>query len=98
MSCVRWSPNGKAIQYLVTQKGVTVGATNVGRKAETAYPIHYQPNLRLQLALDHTRLLMTRGDITSDAVLLHRRKSLHFGVSSVLDAENRPLSENELKA
>jgi eukaryotic-like serine/threonine-protein kinase len=69
---VRWSPSGKGLQYVMTQNG----AANLweqplagGRPKQLTRFTNGQI-FDFNWSLDHTWLLVTRGDINSDAVLL----------------------------
>jgi hypothetical protein len=68
----RWSPDGSGLQYLVTQNG----ATNIWEQSLAGGDPKQLTNFTSGLIFDftwssdHQRLLMTRGDVTSDVVLL----------------------------
>jgi eukaryotic-like serine/threonine-protein kinase len=70
---VRWSPSGSGLQYLVTQNG----ATNLwerplaGGKPKQLTRFKTGQVFDFNWSLDHTRLLLTRGNVSSDAVLLN---------------------------
>jgi len=69
---VRWSPAGASLQYLVTQNGATniwdqplaVGKPKQVTKFTSGHIFDFN------WSSDHRRLLFTRGDVTSDVVLL----------------------------
>lgn len=69
---VKWSPSGKGLQYLLTRNG----ATNLWEQPLAGgKPKHVSRFATGQIfdfnwSLDHTRLLLTRGNVTRDAVLL----------------------------
>lgn len=69
---VRWSPAGASLQYLVTQNG----ATNIweqsltGGKPKQLTKFTSGRIFDFNWSSDHRRLLLTRGDVTSDVVLL----------------------------
>jgi eukaryotic-like serine/threonine-protein kinase len=68
----RWSPDGSGLQDLVTQNG----ATNIWEQSLAGGDPRQLTNFTSGLIFDftwssdHQRLLMTRGDVTSDVVLL----------------------------
>jgi DNA-binding winged helix-turn-helix (wHTH) protein/Tol biopolymer transport system component len=70
---VRWSPSGTALQYLVTQNG----ATNVweqaleGGKPKQLTKFTSGRIFDFSWSSDNRRLFLTRGDVTSDVVLLN---------------------------
>ena len=70
---VRWSPTGTGLQYLVTQDG----ATNVweqaleGGKPKQLTKFTSGRIFDFSWSSDSRRLLLTRGDVTSDVVLLN---------------------------
>ena len=72
-SRVRWSPNGSGLQYLVTQNG----ATNVweqaleGGKPKQLTKFTSGRIFDFSWSSDNRRLFLTRGDVTSDVVLLN---------------------------
>jgi Tol biopolymer transport system component/DNA-binding winged helix-turn-helix (wHTH) protein len=72
---VRWSPSGKGLQYVMTQNG----AANLWEQPLAAgKPKQLTRFTSGQIfdfnwSLDHTRLLLTRGDVSSDAILLGYR-------------------------
>ena len=69
---VRWSPAGAALQYLVTQNG----ATNIweqplaGGKPKQLTKFTSGRILDFNWSSDHRRLLLIRGDVTGDVVML----------------------------
>ena len=69
---LRWSPGGEGLQYLVTHNGVT----NIWEQPLSGGPTkqltHFTEGqiFDFSWSLDHTRLLLTRGNVNSDAVLL----------------------------
>jgi hypothetical protein len=69
---VHWSPNGIALQYLMTQHG----ATNiweqplVGGEPKQLTQFDSGRIFDFTWSFDHRRLFLARGDITSDVVLL----------------------------
>jgi Tol biopolymer transport system component len=69
---VKWSPSGKGLQYLLTRNG----ATNLweqplaGGKPKQVTRFASSQIFHFNWSLDHTRLLLTRGNVTSDAVSL----------------------------
>jgi eukaryotic-like serine/threonine-protein kinase len=69
---VHWSPNGMALQYLMTQHG----ATNIweqplaGGKPKQLTRFTSGRIFDFTWSFDHRRLFLARGDITSDVVLL----------------------------
>jgi Tol biopolymer transport system component len=69
---VRWSPNGAGLQYVVTQSG----AGNIweqplaGGKAKQLTHFTTGQIFDFNWSSDRTRLLLTRGNVNSDAVLL----------------------------
>jgi DNA-binding winged helix-turn-helix (wHTH) protein/dipeptidyl aminopeptidase/acylaminoacyl peptidase len=70
---VRWSPNGSGLQYLLTQDG----ATNVweqaleGGKPKQLTKFTSGRIFDFSWSSDNRRLFLTRGDVTSDVVLLN---------------------------
>lgn len=70
---VRWSPNGNGLQYLVTQNG----ATNLweqaleGGKPKQLTKFTSGRIFDFSWSSDKRRLFLTRGDVTSDVVLLN---------------------------
>ena len=50
-ACLRWSPDGKSLQSLVTRNGVTehLGTSGRGRDAETNDQVYVGPDFRFQL-------------------------------------------------
>ena len=75
-SGLRWAPDWKAVQYLVTKKGVT----NVWEQPLTGGAPKQVTNFDSGLIFDFSwspdwqRLLMTRGEISSDAILLSKTR------------------------
>jgi Tol biopolymer transport system component len=71
-SRVRWSPTGTALQYLITHDGVA----NIweqplrGGKPKQLTKFTSEQIFDFNWSSDRRRLLLTRGDITSDVVLL----------------------------
>ena len=69
---VRWSPSGTSLQYLVTLNG----ATNIwdqplaGGKPRQLTKFTSGRIFDFNWSSDHRRLLLTRGDVSSDVVLL----------------------------
>jgi DNA-binding winged helix-turn-helix (wHTH) protein/Tol biopolymer transport system component len=69
---VRWSPSGNGLQYVMTQNG----AANLweqplaGGNPKQLTRFTTGQIFDFNWSLDHTRLLLTRGDVSSDAVLL----------------------------
>jgi Tol biopolymer transport system component len=69
---VRWSQAGTSLQYLVTQDG----ATNLweqplaGGKPKQLTKFSSGRIFNFNWSSDHRKLLLTRGDVTSDVVLL----------------------------
>jgi hypothetical protein len=69
---VRWSPAGASLQYLVTQNG----ASNIleqplaGGKPKKLTKFTSGLIFDFRWSSDHQRLLLTRGDVTSDVVLI----------------------------
>jgi len=69
---VRWSPTGTGLQYLATQKG----ATNIweqplaGGDPKQLTKFTSGRIFDFNWSSDHQRLLLSRGDVTSDVVLL----------------------------
>ncbi len=69
---VRWSPAGASLQYLVAQNG----ATNIweqpfaGGKPKQLTKFTSGRILNFSWSSDHRRLLLTRGDVASDVVML----------------------------
>jgi Tol biopolymer transport system component len=69
---VRWSTTGTGLQYLVTQNG----ATNIweqpiaGGRPKQLTKFASGRIFDFTWSSDHRRLLLTRGDVTSDVVLL----------------------------
>jgi Tol biopolymer transport system component len=71
-SRIRWSPAGTSLQYLVTHDG----ATNIWEQALTGGKPQQLTEFtsgrifNFSWSADRRRLLLTRGDVTSDVVLL----------------------------
>ena len=71
-SCLRWSPDGKALQYLLTQGDVT----NVWDQPLSGGPPHQVTRFTagrifdFNWTADGKQLLLSRGEVTSDVVLL----------------------------
>lgn len=69
---VRWSPDGKSLQYLLTREG----ATNLWEQpllgAEAKPLTEFTSGLIFDFSWssDHTKLLLTRGSVSSDVILL----------------------------
>jgi Tol biopolymer transport system component len=69
---VRWSPSGRGFEYVWTQNG----AANLweqplaGGQPKQLTRFTNGQIFDFNWSLDHTRLLLTRGDVSSDAVLL----------------------------
>ena len=69
---VRWSPSGKGFEYVMTQNE----AANIweqplaGGKPKQLTRFTTGQIFDFNWSLDHTRLLLTRGDVSSDAILL----------------------------
>jgi DNA-binding winged helix-turn-helix (wHTH) protein/Tol biopolymer transport system component len=69
---VRWSPDGKSLQYLLTREG----ATNLWEQpllgAEAKQLTEFTSGLIFDFSWssDHTKLLLTRGSVSSDVILL----------------------------
>ena len=69
---VRWSPRGKGFEYVMTQNE----AANIweqplaGGKPKQLTRFTTGQIFDFNWSLDHTRLLLTRGDVSSDAILL----------------------------
>jgi Tol biopolymer transport system component len=69
---IQWSPAGDALRYLATQNG----ATNIweqalaGGKPKQLTRFNSGRIFDFNWPSDHQRLLLIRGDVTSDAVLL----------------------------
>ena len=69
---VRWSSDGKGLQYLLTRKGVT----NLWQQSLTEGKPKQLTNFTtgtifdFNWSSDHSRLLLTRGDVNGDVVLL----------------------------
>lgn len=72
ISRVRWSPAGNSLQYLVTHNG----ATNIweqaltGAKPQQLTKFTSRRIFDFSWSSDRQRLLLTRGDVTGDVVLL----------------------------
>lgn len=70
---LRWAPGGKAVQYLVTRKGVT----NIWEQPLSGGPPRQLTSFDNGLIFDFNwsrdwkRLLLTRGEVSSDAILLN---------------------------
>ena len=67
-----WSPDGKALQYLWTRNGVTnIWEQSLsGGKPKQLTKFSYGRIFGFSRSFDHKRLLLMRGEIRSDAVLL----------------------------
>jgi eukaryotic-like serine/threonine-protein kinase len=69
---LRWSPDGKKLQYLLTREGATniweQPVTGSGAKQLTAFTSGLI--FDFNWSSDHTKLLLTRGSVTSDVILL----------------------------
>jgi Tol biopolymer transport system component len=69
---VRWSPSGKGFEYVMTQNE----AANIweqplaGGKPKQLTRFTTGQIFDFNWSLDHTRLLLTRGNVSSDAILL----------------------------
>jgi hypothetical protein len=74
-----WSPDGKALQYLLTRNG----ATNIWEQSlaggESKQLTKFTSGLIFDFnwSSDHIKLLLTRGSISSDVILL---RTLHLPV------------------
>jgi Tol biopolymer transport system component len=83
---VRWSPSGTGLQYVVTQNR----AGNIWEQPlEGGKPkqlTHFMNNqiFDFNWSLDYTRLLLTRGNVTSDAVLLSNSPLIIFSFRMTL--------------
>ena len=68
---VRWSPAGASLQYLVTQNGATnLGTTSTGGKPKQLTKLSSGRILDFNWSFDHPRLLLTRGDVTGDVLVM----------------------------
>ncbi len=71
-SCLRWSPDGKALQYLLTKGDVT----NIWDQPLSGGPPHQVTKFNagrifdFNWTADGTQLLLSRGEVSSDVVLL----------------------------
>jgi Tol biopolymer transport system component len=72
MGDLRWSPDGKKLHYLLTRDG----ATNIWEKSlrggEAKQLTGFTSGLIFDFnwSSDHTKLLLTRGSVSSDVILL----------------------------
>jgi hypothetical protein len=70
--CLRWSADGKSLQFLLTEKRTT----NIweqpltGRKPKQLTKFRSGRIFDFNWSLDHKNLLLARGEVTSDVVLL----------------------------
>jgi Tol biopolymer transport system component len=70
--CLRWSADGKSLQFLLTEKGTT----NIWEQPLTGGKPKQLTKFRsgrifdFNWSLDHKNLLLARGEVTSDVVLL----------------------------
>ena len=70
---MRWSPAGTALQYLITRNG----ATNIweqpltGGQPKLLTKFTSQQIFDFKWSVNHQKLFLTRGDVTSDVVLLN---------------------------
>lgn len=69
---LRWSPSGKSLQYLVTQNGVTNlwEQPLAGEKPKQLTQFFAGQIFDFNWSSDHMWLLLTRGSLNTDAVLL----------------------------
>jgi DNA-binding winged helix-turn-helix (wHTH) protein/Tol biopolymer transport system component len=76
IECPRWSPDGRSLQYLVTQDGTTNIWEQLVAGGSPHRFTHFASGLIFDFswAPDGSHLLLTRGDISSDVVLL---KGIH---------------------
>lgn len=74
--CLRWSPNGKSLDYLLWKDGTTNlwEQPLAGGKPKQATRFTSGEIFDFNWSLDHTRVFMTRGNFYSDVVLL---RNLH---------------------
>jgi DNA-binding winged helix-turn-helix (wHTH) protein/Tol biopolymer transport system component len=77
-SVLRWSPSGKALQYLVTQNGVTNlwDQPLAGGKPKQLTQFSSGQIFDFNWSSDHMWLLMIRGSTNADAVLLSNLSDL----------------------
>ena len=70
---VRWSPDGKSLQYLLTREGATNlwGQPLLGAEAKQLTKFTSGLIFDFSWSSDHTRLLLTRGSVSSDVILLN---------------------------
>jgi len=70
---VRWSPTGTGLQYLVTQDGATnIWEQPLARgKPKELTKFTSQQIFDFKWSSNHQKLFLTRGDVTSDVVLLN---------------------------
>jgi Tol biopolymer transport system component/DNA-binding winged helix-turn-helix (wHTH) protein len=71
---MRWSPSGKGLQYLVTHNGATNLWEQPLNKDRPKQLTRFAAGqiFDFNWSLDHARVLLTRGDVSSDVVLLSR--------------------------
>ena len=71
VTCVHWSPSGNALQYLLTQHGVTnIWEQHLeGGEAKQLTAFTSGQIFDFTWSFDHRRLYLARGDMTSDIVL-----------------------------
>lgn len=69
---MRWSPDSKGLQYVLTHNGVTNlwQQPLTGGKPKQLTQFTSGVILDFNWSLDRTRLLLTRGAVNSDVVLL----------------------------
>ena len=67
-----WSPGGKGLQYLLTQNGVTNlwEQPLAGGKSKQLTEFTAGQIFDFNWSSDHMRLLLTRGGVNTDAVVL----------------------------
>jgi Tol biopolymer transport system component len=69
---VSWSPNGKGLQYLLTREGATNIWEQLLAGGESKQLTHFSSGeiFNFSWSSDNQRLLLTRGAVTSDVILL----------------------------
>jgi eukaryotic-like serine/threonine-protein kinase len=74
MSAMRWSPDGKVLQYLATHNGATNLWEQPLGKGKPRQLTRFTTGqiFDFNWSLDHTRVLLTRGNVSSDVVLLSK--------------------------
>ena len=89
---LHWSPDGKSLQYLLRSGKATnlwEQSLRGGRPKQLTNFIAGEVS-SFSWSSDHQRLLLTRGNITSDVVLLHNFRGVHLLSKSLFFACIQP--------